>query len=72
MASRTEAAQIHKGHLMVLPDPALPASAKSKWEGKAESDFRVMAFQYNPESVTRTRKGEWTKDHTRAGAEQIS
>ena len=28
MASRTEAAQIHKGHLMVLPDPALPASAK--------------------------------------------
>ncbi len=44
--------ELHKGAFVVLPEP----SDKS---GKGEFKAQVLRFQYNPETITRTRTGEW-------------
>lgn len=44
-------ARIARGAIVALPDPKAGDTAKDKAE--------ILRFQYNPETVTRTRTGQW-------------
>lgn len=55
-------AELQRGLLLFIPD----YDSKNRGAGA----YKSMQFQYNPELVTRTRQGEWTSDHVRAGTRQ--
>jgi hypothetical protein len=55
-------AELQRGLLLFIPD----YDSKTRDAGS----YKSMQFQYNPETVTRTRQGEWTSDHVRAGTRQ--
>lgn len=46
---------LRRGALILLPDVAPGAGGKAAAQGAP----KVMRFQYNPESITRSRQGEW-------------
>src|SRR5690606_19507237 len=54
------AAALERGMLLVIP--GLHAENRA---------YKAMRFQYNPESVSRTRQGEWASDRVRATRELL-
>jgi hypothetical protein len=44
---------LSRGALIALPDPAA--------KGAAATTYEVLRFQYNPETVTRSRTGQWER-----------
>lgn len=51
------ATQFQRGLLLFIPD----YNAKDR-------SYKALRFQFNPDSVSRTRQGEWTNDRVRAGS----
>ncbi len=48
--------ELSRGLLIALPNP----SAKGK-DGAADSQYETLRFQYNPETITRARTGQWER-----------
>jgi hypothetical protein len=55
---------LEMGFLLVLPDNL----AKGAGRGKA---YTTLRFQYNPETITRVRAGEWTTDRGKTGRQGL-
>lgn len=54
--------QLHKGALILLPPPSAGASSSSGSSSSSDvslSGSEMLRFQYNPETITRTRGGAW-------------
>jgi len=60
-------AQLARGLLIGLPNPTAKTS-----KGAADTTYETLRFQYNPETVTRTRSGQWERklDKKTTGAAQ--
>lgn len=54
-------AKLVRGMLLVIPEYDAKGSARR---------YESMQFQFNPESVTRTRQGEWTSERARTATRQ--
>ncbi len=54
-------AKLDRGMLLIIPEYNAKGTGRS---------YESMQFQFNPETVTRTRQGEWTTDRARAAARQ--
>lgn len=53
--------QFQRGMLLFIPD----YNAKDR-------SYKALRFQFNPDSVSRTRQGEWTNDRVRAGGNVVA
>jgi hypothetical protein len=55
--------ELEMGLLLFIPD----YDAKG-----ADRNYKTLRFQYNPETITRTRQGEWTNDRAKTGREVLA
>lgn len=61
--------ELDKGVLVVLPTPAPPPTKKSD-PPEAAGPGRILRFQYNPETITRTRAGVWDYRKVKKGQKE--
>ena len=55
--------ELERGLLLFIPD----------YDAKGpDRAYKTMRFQYNPDTVTRTRQGEWTTDRAKTGREVLA